>query len=448
MAYQLITLGGDKGVTGSCHLLQTMGLQIMIDCGLSQGPDPITPMADWPVSPDKIDYLFLTHAHLDHVGRLPELLAAGFKGEILCTHPTKALLGPVLSDAVNFTDLCPKDKKQILAQIDRMSWGFEYGQDFTLGCGISFCFGNAGHILGSSFIHLKSAMPQWSVLFSGDLGTRDTPILPDPDSAPGCNLLVLESTYGDRVHAQRKARIEQLGQVLTRALSDGGKVFIPSFAVGRTQELLYELDRLFSDPAYQRRFAELNRDAKIPVYLDSPMGIHITSVYAKSQAYWDGTSRFLYAGGDHPFDFSHLYAAKTHGEHLKLLDLPGPAVIIAGSGMCTGGRIVNHLQKGLSDPRNDVLMVGYQALGTLGRKLLKFRNRKGASIQINNETVAVDAKIEVMGGYSAHADANGLMSWVASMSKPPERIKLVHGEQRARQQLAEALRLKGYQVQS
>jgi metallo-beta-lactamase family protein len=446
MKYHINHLGGEQGVTGACHLLQMKGAQIMVDCGLNQGADRLTPMSQWPVRPADIDYLFLTHAHLDHVGRLPDLIEAGFKGEVLCTHPTKALLMPLLSDALDFRALSQKEKGRILQSIKRISWGFEYGQRFELAQGIAFRFGNAGHILGSSFILFESQHPHWSIVFSGDIGATHTPIIPDPDPVPQCNFLVLESTYGDRLHEDRRTRIQRLGQALTNALGDGGKVYIPSFALGRTQELLYEMDRLFTEPKYDKLFPELAAGPKIPVFIDSPLGITITSIYSKYHSYWNRKSKHLKAKGDHPFDFKHLFAVKSHHEHQRLLEISGPAVIIAGSGMCTGGRIVNHFEKGLSDPRNDILMVGYQGKGTPGRQLIDISRSNGGHVRLNGKKIKVEAKIKVMGGYSAHADQADLMNWVASMPGCPGKIKLVHGESDAKDKLAVSLQRRGYQV--
>jgi len=241
--------------------------------------------------------------------------------------------------------------------------------------GVRFSFHQAGHILGSAFLHLHSDDPPWSIVFSGDLGARNTPLLPDPEPPPACDLLVLEATYGDRLHESREHRLERLGKVLGRALVDGGKVFIPAFALGRTQELLYELDRLVTDLALRRTMPQLDRLRRIPVVVDSPLGLELTRITSSLSAYWDREARTLLQRGDHPLDFDGLYACGSHRDHLRLIERPGSAVIIAGSGMCTGGRIVDHLKAGLEEPKNDLLFVGYQAEGSPGRDIQRYAGK-------------------------------------------------------------------------
>jgi metallo-beta-lactamase family protein len=288
------------------------------------------------------------------------------------------------------------------------------------------------------------------VIFSGDLGACHTPILPDPDVVPEpCDLLILESTYGDRNHGDRTHRVRRLGQVLTRTLADSGKVFIPAFALGRTQELLYEMDRLFSEPRWQAEFPQLSKETPhLPVFIDSPLGQRLTAQYARLSNFWDNEARALLGRGDHPIDFDHLYAIQRHAEHRELLDLAGPAVILAGSGMCTGGRIVKHLQEGLADPRNDVLFVGYQAAGTPGRDILTYSQRPNGYVVLDREKVPIRAGIHVLSGYSAHADQQGLIEWVEAMPEKPGAIRLVHGEPSAQQALRNELIQRGYTVET
>jgi len=426
----IIHLGGEHMVTGSCHLLQAKGLNILVDCGLAQGNDALLPMESWPVRPDDIDYLFLTHAHIDHIGRVPELVQKGFKGEILTTHPTKALLAPMLTDALGFITMSKDRIAELTGIIDELSWGFEYDEEFDLKRGVSFKMGRAGHILGSCWIQFR--IPgEGPVVFSGDLGARDTPILCDPDIPEACDLLILESTYGDRLHGDRHDRIHRLGGILTRALEDKGKVLIPAFALGRTQELVYEMDRI-------RQWSGVSgqeSDVKIPVFIDSPLGLEITKIYSRLSEYWDKEARELKAKGDHPIDFEHLYAVRTHRDHLKLCDMDGPAIILAGSGMCTGGRIIEHLKAGITDHKNDILFVGYQAKGTPGRDILRYEGMPHGYVMLDGEKFYINADVHNLTGYSAHADQRGLVEWVNFMPKRPRKIKLVHGEKKAQDAL-------------
>jgi len=412
-------LGAKECVTGSCHLIETHpgsddGINILVDCGIAQGDDPQLPLDQFPVPPADIDYLFLTHAHIDHIGRVPDLIEAGFRGEIICTHATQALLLPMLRDALSFSSRSDKDVQRLEARIDKLAWGFELHQTFDLKNGITFKLFNAGHILGSCFILFSFPVAQggeYRVIFSGDLGCNDTPILPDPDPPENCDLLILESTYGDRLHPDRTGRIATLEKLLRKALADNGIVYIPAFSLGRTQELLYELDRL---------------QLSVPVFVDSPLGLEVTRIYSELAEFWDDEARTRKASGDHPFDFKGLYSVEKFQDHKKLLNINGPAIIIAGSGMCTGGRIVDHLRHGLEDPRNDILFVGYQAKGTPGRRLL-------------DKIDPVKAAIHTLSAYSAHADQQMLVNWVRSMSQPPREIRLVHGDPEARRALTEKL---------
>lgn len=488
LGIDIIHLGGEKTVTGSCHLLKANGLNIMVDCGLAQGNDSVLPMESWPVAPSEVNYLFLTHAHIDHIGRVPELIERGFSGEIICSHATKALLIPMLQDAMSFSNMAEHQAEKILKTVDEFSWGFEYRQTFSLKKGIKFRLGCAGHILGSCFIRFE--LPDgFTIVFSGDLGAKDTPILCDPDISEPCDLLIMESTYGDRNHEGRGYRIKRLGEILLRAFADGGKVFIPAFSLGRTQELIYEMDRLVSDPQISqinadyekelaakrhkshrmfretekkiiaakrhksrktihrlRRFTQISDELaaqkaefKIPVFIDSPLGLEITKIYSRLSEYWDREARNLFSQGDHPIDFQHLYAVRNHSDHLKLCHMDGPAIIIAGSGMCTGGRIVEHLKNGLSDRRNDILFVGYQAKGTPGRDILRYSRRPGGYVMLDGEKFDINASVHNLTGYSAHADQRGLIEWVMAMSEKPRKIKLVHGEADAQEALYKAI---------
>jgi metallo-beta-lactamase family protein len=243
-------------------------------------------------------------------------------------------------------------------------------------------------------------------------------------------LLVLESTYGNRLHDDRTRRIERLEQILLKALRDNGKVYIPAFALGRCQELIYEMDRVFAGKAFAR---------PIPVFIDSPLGLKITKIYSRLSGYWDETAKGFLRQGDHPIDFDHLYAVKNYKDHVQLVDLPGPAIIIAGSGMCTGGRIIDHLAKGLEDSKNDILFVGYQAHGTLGQKIVRYSRRENGYVVMGGERIKIKARVHGLSGYSAHADQAQLVEWVEAMEVRPKEIRLVHGDPEAKKALAEKL---------
>ncbi|MFA6012023.1 MAG: MBL fold metallo-hydrolase [Desulfobacteraceae bacterium] len=438
--FDLIHLGGEKTVTGSCHLILLSGISIMVDCGLPINHEKGISLSNMPVKPSDIDYLFITHAHIDHIGRIPELVDAGFKGEIICTHATKALLQPMLEDGLSFSNRSEKEKQNIQEKIDELSWGFEYNETFTLKKGVTFKLSHAGHILGSCFIRFEfpdKTKGGFSVIFSGDLGNTNTPILPDPDKPDSCDLLILESTYGDRNHQDRSQRTEQLGSILNKALADNGKVFIPAFALGRTQELIYEIDRLKTSKTI---------GSSIPVFIDSPLGLEITKIYSQMNEFWDKESASLLKKGDHPLDFKNLYAVESHHHHQNLIDMPGPSIIIAGSGMLTGGRMVSHLEKSLDDPKNDVIFVGFQAKGTPGRAIVEQSRTQDGFARFNGHKIPINARIHVMSGFSAHTGQTGLLSFVAAMENKPENIKLVHGEPEAQNSLKNALLDCGYHV--
>lgn len=439
--FNLIHLGAENSVTGSCHLMQLQnGINIMIDCGQPMGDDTVTQLSEIQLNASDIDYLFLTHAHIDHIGKVPELVEAGFDGEIICTHATKALLSPMLEDGLSFSKKTEKERNSLITKLDDLSWGFEYNQSFSLKKGVQFKLSNAGHILGSCFIKLEIPVDGdeiFSVIFSGDLGNLNTPILPDPDKPESCDLLILESTYGDRNHENRTERIKRLSSILNKAIQDNGKIYIPAFSLGRTQELIYEIDRIFSEHKIKKL---------IPVFIDSPLGLKITKIYSEMNEFWDQEAADLFKKGDHPIDFENLYAVEDYKHHKKLLEIPGPAIIIAGSGMCTGGRILGHLENGLEDPKNDIVFVGYQAKGTTGRDILKYSRRNDGYVSLNSQTISIKATIHKLNGYSAHADQHGLFAFVQAIPSRPKMIKLVHGELKSKKKLKEVLEATGYNV--
>jgi metallo-beta-lactamase family protein len=445
MEFKLTHLGGKGCVTGSCRLLEIRGFNILVDCGTVQGSDVSVPIEKWPVKPSQVNFIFLTHAHIDHIGLLPALVRQGFKGEIIGSHPTVALILPMLNDAMRFEALPAAERDKIAQTTEELSWGFEYGEEFDLGKDVAFELGRAGHILGSCFIRFEDKKNGSAVIFSGDLGNCDTPILNDPETAGRVDLLLLESTYGNRLHEGREDRMMHFAAVLDHCLSDGGKVFIPAFSMGRTQEILYELDRIFSSRECRGRFPRLASKVRPPVFVDSPLGIEITKVYSTLTDYWDHEAKALLDAGDHPMHFERLYGVEKHVDHAELLDMKGPAVIIAGSGMCMGGRIVNHLERGIGRPENDVVFVGYQAPGTTGRAIQE-RSGGNRTVVLSGEAVKIEAGVHTLSGYSAHADQKGLLDWVERMAAKPGKVELVHGEPEEQKALAAKLVERGYSV--
>ena len=431
-------LGAENCVTGSCHLVQGNGLNVMVDCGLVQGRDRAAAESDWPIRPEEVDVLILTHAHIDHIGRLPWLIEAGFRGDIICSHPTRALLAPMLRDAMGLSGLSQTAAQKLWRRIDDQAWGFEFGEVFELHQGWRFRLGRAGHILGSCWVRLMARSGE-SVLFTGDLGGPDRPLIRDPEVPEPADRLVLEATYGDRRHSSTGDRTARLGAVLEHCLADGGKVFIPVFALGRAQELLYEIDRLLSDPGYGFK-------RRPPVFVDSPLGLEITQIYSDLKPFWDTEARALWSRGDHPLDFEGLYAVERRQDHERLLGIKGPAIILAGSGMCTGGRILDHLGRGIDRPENDLVFVGYQTQGTLGRRIQSAADTPDGTVVIDGKERPVRAGIHVLGGYSAHADQADLLNWVTAIGAKEMPIKLVHGEPTAKQALAAALRQQGHRA--
>ncbi len=435
---RLYHFGATDGVTGSCHLLEVAGLKILLDCGLFQGADgERRNLEGFPFDPSSIDFLFLSHAHIDHIGRVPKLIHEGFKGKIICSIPTKELIMPVIEDGLRLglggLRLRSSERERLYHKVEDLSRGFQYDKRFELKRGVSFKLKRAGHILGSAFlifyIPLKGKRYPFKLVFSGDLGAPYTPILPAPSQSYGCDFLILESTYGDRVHEGRRERLRALEDVLRRCLADDGKVFIPAFSLGRTQELLYEISAL----------KRSGRIGDVPIILDSPLGFKITDIYERLERFWDDEAKRRVRRGDFPLVFKGFYSTRSFGDHRAVLDMGGPAIFIAGSGMCSGGRILDHLKLGLADERNDILFVSYQAEGTPGREILRYAEKRNGYVWLEGKRFYIRAKVHQLHGYSAHADQRTLLRWVRAMSKRPAEVALVHGEGQAKMHLKEAM---------
>lgn len=439
---QVIHHGALLGVTGSCHqLVFEPGKSLLVDCGLFQGKDAIgRDEAKIEFSLDGIEALVLTHVHLDHIGRIPYLIAAGFKGPIYCSPPTAKLLPLMLEDALRVgVTRNQRLIERFLHDLRRHVRPMSYGDWHHLDCGIELRLTPAGHVLGSAILEFDRQGERF--VFSGDLGSRHQPLLKEPVSPERADFLVLESTYGDRQHAGREERVQQLHRILCRTLDDKGITIIPAFSMGRTQELLYEMNQIF-DGLLKDRGSILKT---VDVLIDSPLAQRFTEIYSDLKEYWDAEAQHVLTYDDQPLVFENLVQIENHAEHrdtieyLKQSDLP--AVVIAASGMCTGGRVVNYLKEFLGDPRTDIVFIGYQAWGTPGREI-----QEQSQVEIDGKTYEIQAKTHQLSGYSAHADQTDLLNFVDNMSSAPSEIRLVHGESRAKEVLQAELEKRGYLV--
>lgn len=450
---RLTFLGAAGMVTGSCCLVEAGGRRILVDCGLFQGQEEELNQKPFPFEPATLDAVILTHAHIDHSGRLPLLYKQGYRGPIY-THEASADLATImLADCAYIQEMDaeresrrarragrppvePLYRQEDAKAVARLFQRLDYGREIALSPRLRFRLADAGHILGSAWVTLEETGADGRttrVVFSGDLGQPGRPILQDPALPVETDYLVLESTYGDRLHKPHTSTQEDLREIIHTTIAKGGKVIIPSFAVGRTQEVLYELNGLVES-------GRLPRDLKVVV--DSPLAIAATEVTAEHEAIWDEAARRLVARGDLPFDFPGLVYTRT-GEESKLLNTdPQPMVIIAASGMAEAGRVVHHLKHNLWRHTSTILFVGFQAQGTLGRRLLDGAKR----VRVLGEEVAVNARIASLPGLSAHADQQQIMEWVGRLPRPPLQTILVHGEPEARAALARRLTAAGHRV--
>lgn len=413
--------GAAQEVTGSCFLLESGQTKILIDCGLFQGSGEADQKnhAAFGFDPKQVSAVLITHGHLDHTGRIPKLTREGFQGKIFGTAPTTEIAQLIWDDTLhlmeyNFAKGGPEPvySEQDIKAASRLLIGTTYGKPVEVAPGIRATWHDAGHILGSSFIEIEAEGKR--LVFSGDLGNSDVPILRDLEKLPQIDLLLMESTYGAHIHEDPKTRVEELRTIITKTVKERGVLMIPAFAIERIQEILYEISGLVRD----------DKIPHVPIYLDSPLAIKVTGVFKKYRDYYDPEAVKRLSMGDDFFEFPGLQATPRGEDSRMINDIPAPKVIIAGAGMMTGGRILHHLRRYLRSRSSTLLIVGYQARGTLGRKLLD-----GISpVNIYGEQVDVKAKIIKIGGYSAHADRGRLVSWIAGAATVPKRIVLIHGE--------------------
>ncbi len=429
-------LGAAHEVTGSCTLLQANGKNVLIDCGMEQGAD-IYENQDLPCSPAFIDAIILTHAHIDHSGLVPQMVARGFEGPIYATTATTRLCDIMLRDSAHIQESEAEWKNRksqraggeaipplyTLADAEKSMKFFKshsYNKPVEIFDGIILRFCDAGHLLGSASVHItiREGEEERTVLFSGDLGNVTRPLIRDPQLPIDADFVVIESTYGDRIHGERPDYIGQLTEIFQETFDKGGNVVIPSFAIGRTQELLY-LIRIIKEQGLVRGHGNF------AVYVDSPLAVEATRIYQDGLfEFYDSETLDLLSKGINPIDFSNIHLSVTASDSKNINLDPNPKVIISASGMCEAGRIRHHLKHNLWREECTVLFVGYQADGTLGRKLVDGAN----SVSLFNEEIAVNARIATFVGISGHADRDMMLDWLSKMPNPPKRIFVNHGE--------------------
>ncbi len=441
--------GAARGVTGSCHLVECAGVRVLVDCGLYQGGREIEEenADDFGFDPRSVDYLLLTHAHLDHCGRIPLLVARGFRGEIITTAPSRELARLVMLDAAGLEeeDAAWRNRRarrrndkaaevvplytvlDALNSMDRFGRVARYDEPIEVAPGVRATFLEAGHILGSASIllELEEKGRHRRVLFSGDLGPNGRPLLRDPTTPPAVDVVVMETTYGDRAHKALEPSVRELYEAVRDTFRRGGNVIIPTFALERAQELLFAL----------REGVEQGQlPTSMQVFLDSPMAISATEIFRRHTEDYEPQVKDLFANGRDPFALPGLHFTRETSQSMALNRIGGGAVILAGSGMCTGGRVVHHLKHNLWRSDCSVVFVGFAARGTLARRIID-----GAeTVRLFREEIPVRARIHTIGGFSAHADRDELLAWWHATGRPRFTV-LVHGDEEAMQAFAGSL---------
>jgi len=430
-------LGAAQNVTGSRYLLQANGKQLLVDCGLYQERHLLA--RNWepfPIPPASIDAVLLTHAHLDHCGLLPKLVREGFKGKIYCTAATSEIAQIILLDSAKLQEEDAEFKRKRHQREGRkgpfpviplytttdaeacfpLFWPLEYKQSIKIGENLEATFYDAGHVLGSSIIKVKVHQngQARNVLFSGDIGRPHRPIVHDPTSLEEADYVLVESTYGDRIHQEPEDTKKTIAEVINSTKKAGGNIIIPSFALERSQEVLYYINELLLDDAIPH----------IMVFLDSPMAMSITKVFQRHSELFDTQMVEFVRRHRSPFNFPGLKMVETTEQSKAINHIKGTVAVIAGSGMCTGGRIKHHLVNNISRPKSTIMFVGYQANGTLGRQIVDGQKQ----VRILGQEHQVKARVVQVSGFSAHADRDELFKWLTDLKKPPRRLFIVHGE--------------------
>ena len=451
--------GASNGVTGSCHLITTNRHKILLDCGQFQGGKAQEALnyEEFPFNPAEIDYLILSHAHIDHCGRIPLLVKRGFRGDIYCTDATADLLDVMLKDSgyIHEKEAEWQNRKNERAgrppvealytyndAVDSLKYirPVLYDQLIELNEEMKIVFNDAGHILGSAVTELWITEDEnvSKIVFSGDLGVMERPILRNPTIIKKADYVIMETTYGNRVHPSNSMDVKKLMDIIKETAERGGTTVIPSFAVGRTQELIYELNRVYDGESEYREAFE-----NIMVYVDSPMATTATEVFKRNAQVFDEETKEYITKGDNPLDFKNLKFTRTSEESIWLNNNPDPKVIISASGMCEAGRIRHHLKHHLWDKKSSIIFVGYQAEGTLGKLLIDGIEE----VTLFGEKVKVNAQIHNLEGFSGHADRDGLLAWLGGFQKEPKHIFLVHGEMEAKEDFAKTVENKlGYKA--
>ena len=440
--------GASTGVTGSCHLLTSGEHKILLDCGQFQGGKAQDALnyEKFPFEPSEIECVVLSHAHIDHCGRLPLLTKRGFEGKIYCTDATADLLSVMLKDSAYIheketewknrkAERAGREQVEPLYTIEDAEKTLSlvspilYDQQIEINPDMKIVFNDAGHILGSAITELwvTENDKESKIVFSGDLGMEGRPILRDPTYIKKADYVIMETTYGNRIHKELGSGVEKLIEIILNTTRRGGNVVIPSFAVGRTQELIYELNRFYDSNNEYRK--ELD---KIFVYVDSPMATTATEIFRRNAQVFDEETREYILKGDNPLEFKNLKFTRSSKESQDLNFNKEPKIIISASGMCEAGRIRHHLKHNLWNPKNSIVFVGYQGQGTLGRSLVEGVKM----VTLFGEEIQVNAEIHNLEGFSGHADQNGLFAWLAHFEQRPKQIFLVHGEEDSKKDFA------------